>query len=235
MGPTAPSADKDHSSTLTKSLAGLALKEPPTESEPEFKADQFEDPNELYLAFKLLVEGVHKIWKVVGQIWAGSVAAALATNTAINFARQLEQDFSGVLEKYGGFEKIYKGWWSAVCRSYGYDVYHSEKPGDDMNFLAYDDADIVMFPTYLLLTSLFLVVQDDLEMILICKPGHLGKVDYFSDWNSKAPWKKYQSDKALLLEVLGSLTAVIRLAGDKKKGVLAEDAFIRGLRIAIET
>ncbi|KAK8170770.1 hypothetical protein BKA80DRAFT_305670 [Phyllosticta citrichinensis] len=225
MGPTAPSADKDHSSTLTKSLAGLALKEPPTESEPEFKADQFEDPNELYLAFKLLVEG--------GKY--RSVAAALATNTAINFARQLEQDFSGVLEKYGGFEKIYKGWWSAVCRSYGYDVYHSEKPGDDMNFLAYDDADIVMFPTYLLLTSLFLVVQDDLEMILICKPGHLGKVDYFSDWNSKAPWKKYQSDKALLLEVLGSLTAVIRLAGDKKKGVLAEDALIRGLRIAIET
>ncbi|KAK8179011.1 hypothetical protein BC567DRAFT_284952 [Phyllosticta citribraziliensis] len=202
------------------------------EFEPEYKADQFEDPLEVYFAFRCLLEDVHKIRKAVAEIWVGfkggkyrSVSAALATNTAIDFARQLEQDISGALENCGGFEKIYCAWWFAICDGKGYDVDYRQKPGDDMNFITYDDADPVMFPTYLLLKNFLSVVQEDPKMIPISKPGYFGKVDYTGDWNSKAPRKKYESDKVLLPELLDSLMALIRMAGEKEKG----------LRIAVET
>ncbi|KAK8235720.1 hypothetical protein HDK90DRAFT_466052 [Phyllosticta capitalensis] len=247
---------EDRASKLTNSFSALAVQEPAEsqpdasstngmaepEPEPEFEADQFEDPNELYIAFKLLVEDVHSIRKAVKEIWAGygggkyrSVAAALATNTAIDFARGLEEDISPVIEKYGGFKKIYIGWWHAICNTQGHGVNERQEPGDDMNFLAYDDADTVMFPTFRLLESFLDVVKEDLSTIPIAKPGFYGRVDYTGDWESKTSRQKWQSDKSLLLQVLGSLSAVIRLAGNGGQGVLAEDELIRGLSIAIKT
>ncbi|KAK7515334.1 uncharacterized protein IWZ02DRAFT_507422, partial [Phyllosticta citriasiana] len=99
--------------------------------------------------------------------------------------RRLEQDISEVLSKYGGCERIFSAWCFAICRSLGCDMDHRQKLEDDMNFLACDHADAVIFPTFLLLISFPPVVQDDPKMTPISKPGHLGKVDDTGDLNSE--------------------------------------------------
>ncbi|KAK8195700.1 uncharacterized protein BKA78DRAFT_342461 [Phyllosticta capitalensis] len=239
-------------SDLANSFAGLMVEEPSQEFlnapaptpdvavEPEFKSDQFEDPNEVFLAFKLLMEDFSTIRNAVAQIWedhmAGkhrSVAAALATNMAIDFARKMEEDMADLVERFGGFDQVYRVWWSAICQDRGYSENHREKEGDALNFRAYEEANTAMLPAHLMLTKFISLVPSDPKS----SPdiGMPGPIDYASDWKSKTPREKYLHDEALLNQVLASLVSAIRVPGHRNKGLPGEDELIRGLRVAIET
>ncbi|KAK8237586.1 hypothetical protein HDK90DRAFT_464452 [Phyllosticta capitalensis] len=210
------------------------------ESDLEYKADQFEDPEELDLAFKLLAEDFANIRNTVTKLWKrytnGTmriIAPALATNTAIDIARRLELDITQVLEKHGGFEKVYNERWLQICQRRGKSWEHREQSGDEINFELYKDADKFMFPTYLTMRAFLPLVQSDPKSTCFNKTGTWGEIDRNSNWNTMRARKKFQSDKALLMEILTASTALIRL-GDPK-GLTAEDEFIRGLRTMIET
>ncbi|KAK8254353.1 hypothetical protein IWZ00DRAFT_569551 [Phyllosticta capitalensis] len=211
-------------------------------SKPEFKAPIHEDPFEAYLALNLLIDDFNTIRRAVDDIWNGYkegkhtlIAAALTTNTAIDFARELEQDFSDVIERNGGFEEMYSVWWSLVCDECGIDPDHREiRMGGAFDLLTYETADAVMWLAYILLKQFISGLKPN--VIPVTKRGHWGPIDLSGDWDAKRPQEKFQFDLALIFETFGSLVALIRLAQDKGLDSLAvEDELIRGLRIATET
>lgn len=215
--------------------------EPELELEPEFEVDIWEDTGEAYLAFFLLIQDFFEIRKAVADIWSkfaagkySSVAAALATNTAIDFARRLEQEFAGVevIKRNGGIENAHRMWFAAMCDGRGPDPFYNEQLDDPFNFNFYDDAESVMLPAHVLLLSFLQCVQS--ETITVRKPDHVEPIDPTGTWDSKTPRQKFEHDKALLFQFLGPLTALLKVCS-KESAIPAEDEVIRGLRIVIET
>ncbi|KAK7524881.1 hypothetical protein IWZ03DRAFT_430260 [Phyllosticta citriasiana] len=83
----------------------------PERPPPDFEAEMLDDFYEMTLASSMLQYDLMLIRQVIKNLWVGykygyydTIAVSLVTNTAIDFARALENDLSASMEKYGGFK-----------------------------------------------------------------------------------------------------------------------------------
>ncbi|KAK8237763.1 hypothetical protein HDK90DRAFT_203747 [Phyllosticta capitalensis] len=232
-------------------FSGLSIEEPsqrfeeapdvviPKRPLPDLAALQQQEEQEAYLAFSLLIEDFRKIRKALQEdIWGEfkigyyhALSAALVSNTAIDFARQLEQDMSDVLKKHGGAAKMLEKIWNDTCRNKRQDPDRRERPTDDLNFKVYEEAEDLMIPAYQLLDSFSKEVRSG--NIPINGPRDYGRYDPKSDRGSKSARAKYQEDKSLLMQFLPTL-AVFCLE-THPNGALVEDELTRGLRMVFKT
>ena len=103
----------------------------------------------------------------------------------------------------------------------------SERPDDEINFTIYDDAEPLLFPTYMLLWS-FNTIQGEPGpgMVPLFDTGHIGVYDASSDRASKSLREKFKEDQVILLKVLTDfcILSIGRISNP------AEDEMIRGMR-----
>lgn len=208
------------------------------EKKPEvnYEAERFQDIEEAYFGFGLLLEDFRNLRKVVLYTWGGYlyglfdlVSASLVTNTAIDIARQMQEDIQQLFDKYGGSAELLGAFYAGMCAIEGEDPEFRERPSDDMNFRMYDSAESVYLPVFMLLNSFSVLVERD--NLLPFKPGYYGTFDRASDRSTKSARDKFKEDKIVLLEILSEFLTLHRTMPPQP----FEDEFTRGLRMMFDT
>lgn len=243
---------KETSSSLPNLFAGLTVEqpdeslsvhavpqaEPSSSSDPqeEYTAGQEQDIEEVYFAVHCLFNDLDNIRRYLMQVWQGYkvgafdlVAASITTNTAIDFAKRLQDDFKETFPQHTDFEQHIKVLYVQQCLAYGEDYRYKERPDDEMNFNIYTKVEPLMFSTYMLLSSFIDVIES--TSLPIYKTGHFGTYNASSNRSQKSARDKFREDKIVLLEVLPEFCVLARYP----KTIPAEDNFTCGMREMIKT
>ncbi|POS76706.1 hypothetical protein DHEL01_v204908 [Diaporthe helianthi] len=215
----------------------------PTKTNMVYEAEaaarlDFEDA---VFAFALMIDDLNKIRQEIRNIWAfyrdGSIelaAAAVATNTAVDLARNLADEIDPLLRPHGGFWKIAQKFYIIVTATKGFISFDgAEFDGKSWKFdfdpKTYDIADSTFFGTYHMLDGFMAILQPG--KLPLFKPGHFGIYDPKSDWSRKTGPEKWQEDKILLMEACTDLMTIIRTLPQWP----VEDELLRGMREMDET
>lgn len=200
--------------------------------EPDYEAEKVQSLEEQYLATHCLFQDVRYIRSFLRQTWAsyrdgglGLVAVSITTNTAIDFVRNIEQDFLRQFPNKSDYESIMKIFYSAQCLHRGHDPSDKQRPDDTFNYDVHDLAEEVMLPTYIVLEGLQNVINPG--CLPIYKPGHFGTRNTRTNWTTKSPREKVHDDSLVLMEAFPDLMLMTMITS---KSPLAEDELIRGIR-----
>lgn len=204
---------------------------PRAAAEPHYEAERLHNFEEQYIAAHCLFEDVKNIRRFLRTLWGSYLdgmditAISVTTNTAIDFIRNLEQDYQRQFPEHSNFEKILRPFYCAQCLTRGGDP-NKKVSGDPFNFAVYDLAEECLLSTYVILES----VQDVISPghLPLYKPGHFGKRDMSCDWFQKPPREKFQDDKLVMLEAFPDLMLMAMMT---EKAPLVEDDLIRGFRV----
>ncbi|EZF52372.1 hypothetical protein H103_04532 [Trichophyton rubrum CBS 288.86] len=209
---------------------------PESGSDATYEAERVQDINEMYSAFCLIIQDYRAFRIAIQETWLGYrhgvfdlVSASIMTNTALEFARQLEKDAAPLFDKFGGSAMVMEAVFLAQCHNMGEDKDFRELPGDDLNFRVWEAATEIFFPTYMFLQGFVPMVSKDNMPVI--KPGYYGVYDPTSDRTNKTPREKFQEDKVILTEHSTEFALLCICAPD----LLAEDELTRGLMEAFQT
>ncbi|KAL1615821.1 hypothetical protein SLS56_011687 [Neofusicoccum ribis] len=156
-------------------------------------------------------------------------AAAITTNTALEFARRLEEDAAGLFEKHGGMKHMLHVWYMATCQEQSKDPNYRAQPGDALNFEVYDAVTPFMWPTYQHLHAFVKLVGP--TNIPIYKEGFYGTYGPSSDRRKKTAKQKHQEDTIILMSLLPEFALLCRM----RDTLPIEDELVRGLHAAFTT
>jgi hypothetical protein len=208
-----------------------------TSKEPQYEVEPIHELSEVYLAIHCLFEDLARLRNFITQTWGGYrvgavdlVTGSIATNTAIDLARRIEEEFIKAFPEYSDPEQISGIFFVAQCVTAGEDPSYRERPDDPFNFRVYEIANACLMTTEALLTSFADVLQ--INHLPIMKPGYFGDYGATGEWNDKSPREKFQDDKIVLSEALPEFVVI---AKGTDSSILGEDEFTRALRPFIKT
>jgi hypothetical protein len=203
---------------------------PVSTTQTQFGVEQVPDIEEVYFAVHCLFNDLDNIRRYLQQVWKGYeqgvfdlVAASITTNTAMDFARRLQEDFIETFPQHTDFEQHLKVLFVQLCLAADQSPAFRERPDDEMNFAVYEDAEPIFFPTYLLLLSFSDVIQPG--QLPIYKPGHYGVYDPRSDRSLKSSREKFREDRVILLGILPDFCVFAFRHGS----IPSEDEMTRGI------
>ncbi|CAM1509648.1 Fc.00g033870.m01.CDS01 [Cosmosporella sp. VM-42] len=204
-----------------------------------YEAEPHTSLEDALFALTVLMDDLNRIRSRIEWIWSNHTdgifdlaASAVATNTAISFARGLIEEVSPILDKQvGGAWRVLNKFYLLFCLSKGYEPEQAflENSQDNFNYDLYDMANECYLVAFRFLNS-FVDVLDPRELPLI-KEGMFGKYDASSDRASKTGRQKHQEDQILLMEYFTELMTVIRVIHDYP----VEDEFLHGMRVLEKT
>jgi hypothetical protein len=240
-GSTAPSSSRQ---CLSTAFAALHLYEPsqqfldaPDVALPAPQYDIAEDEAGLeegaQVAFGALLQDVLLLREEVNTLWGVKyshrtfhlAAFAVATNTAIDLARKMEEEATPILDRFGGVAKFLGDHYHTAASAEGLDPSHRVADGDDINIDAYDISKRTMFEAYHLLDLFRKACPEDPEMPPLYNGQPYGWCD--PDEVHLSAREKYDRDCAGFSEIV-SETAIL---GRKLKWSNVQDEFTRGVRL----
>ena len=201
------------------------------ETGPRYQAQRSQSIEEEYLALHCLFQDVFGVRSFIRQVWQRYLggmdlaATAVTVNTAINFVRDLEQDFQTQFPGKTDYESMARLFFIAQCVNRGQDPGFKERPGDLFNFKVYDLVAGVMMNTFTTVSSLQDVLQPGI--VPVYKSGHFGYRDKSTAWSEKSPRAKFHDDQLTLFEAFPDLVTLSRVRGFSPP---SEDELIRGVR-----
>lgn len=204
-----------------------------TAATPNYKAETLQGLNDALFLFSLFMNDMKGLQNVILNMWANVltrsvdlVSASMATNTAIDLVRRIEDEITPVLNRQdSGPMSFYEAYLNMIVVTSGHDLFYREEPDDDSNFHAYAVLEDHFYNIHELLISFRRAITESIESSE-SKFSYLGTYDMNSDWDTKSNREKYAEDKAILWELLLDLFISRCSATDFE----AEDELIQGLR-----
>lgn len=205
-----------------------------------YEAEAAIDFEDAIFAFAMMVDDLNKIRQEIIHIWAGYrdgtfelAAAAVATNTAVDLARNLAEEIHPLLRPHD-FWQIARKFYIIVAGTKGFCPFLSvdtDAASQEFTFdpETYDIADSTFFGTYYLLNGFMAILQP--ERLPLFKPGHFGTYEPQSDRDKKSRTEKWQEDETLVMELCSDLMTIIRTLPQWP----VEDELLRGIREMDET
>lgn len=240
----------NNSVELSNMFAGLDVEEPSEEflnglppsraaetvSSPEtdeYEVEQSDDIYEVLLARHAFMTDMNRFRDFVRETWClyktfatTLEAAAIATNTALDLARGLDEEYqkhcpTSAADLIGPF-------FAVQCILHGEDPDYRELPDDPTNLRMYDIADCSFVLVYSLLNSYAALMKPG--SMPQYKPGFYGSYDACSDRSKKSGRQKWEEDQIILLEILSDFFVISQLTP-----LPAEDEITRSLRSFMST
>lgn len=199
----------------------------------EYEAEPMTSYEDVMYAVGVLINDLNKIRARIDWIWSNYktglfdlAASAIATDTAIDLARNMMADVMPLTEAHGGAWKILNRYFQVQVMIQGHDLedaFDDNGPTDNFNYDMYDLGVGTFLLAYRHVDAFARVLQPG--NIPIFKDGHFGWYDASSDRQSKTGRQKFQEDVALLMPFFAELMAVARSVGDYP----VQDEFPRGM------
>lgn len=199
------------------------------------------DVEDAIFAFAMVVHDLNNIRQEIRHIWAGYrdgifelAAAAVATNTAVELARNVAEEIDPLLRPHGGFWKIARKFYIIVAGAKDFSsLFSVDADAASQKFTfdpeTYDVADSTFFGTYHMLDRFMAVLQPG--RIPLFKPGHFGTCDPQIDQDKKSRTEKWREDEILVMELCTELVVITRNLPQWP----VEDELLRGMREMDET
>ncbi|KAJ8113462.1 hypothetical protein ONZ43_g5150 [Nemania bipapillata] len=190
-----------------------------------------------FFALNAAINDMDRVRARIQWIWSNYkrgvfdlVAAAIATNTAIELVRNLLDDIVPLLARHGGVGEMLHRFYALQCLEEGWSADNFTVGADkDFHYETYDIGNKTYFTVYRLLLAFIDVLQPG--RIPLYKEGTFGYYDPTSDRSRKTGWEKYTDDRALLMPFFTELMTVIRGMSDWP----AKDAFLHGMEELSQT
>ncbi|KAI3557930.1 hypothetical protein CABS03_00006 [Colletotrichum abscissum] len=172
-----------------------------------------------------LREEILQLWTEYKSGDRDLAAVSIATNTALQLARNMEQEIATSMEKLGGAMETIQMFYEAACAAQGQDPLDKQW-GDDLNFNCYQDASDLYFTTLSLLHA-FSSSESSSNI-----PNYNGKFGWYNDKKrGTTARERWAEDKAALLEVFADQTMLFQLF----RGSPVQDEFTKGLKYVMDT
>lgn len=194
--------------------------------------DSFEDA--LFIFISIIQEtfdlrqSINELWHQAAANNLDLAAVAVATNTAIELCKELEEGLTPLFDKHGGVKGLMNAWYMRLCLMMNIDPFLEECSEDVINPAAYDVADSIMYNS---MNVLILFKKVYSPIIVQGYNGHFGWYDETMDTSTASNRVKLSQDCSALLEILPDLVLSSKIF--KEKAV--EDHFARGVNWMIET
>lgn len=209
-------------------VPGLTYQRPPTKDDEDATYEANIPSEGAFLAFVIMMDDVCRLRSMVKWIWKNYLgghielaSASLATNTAMELARDLMEEVMPLLSQYDTVSLIVIHF-KHLCRSRGVPDTDTKTnhPKDNFNYDLYDIAEETLLNAGRML-EFFLPT---LNRGQILSPTNEYEYDPASDRSKKSGRQKFKEDKCLLLEFLSELT-IVNVAAD----YIIRDGFQAGL------
>ncbi|KAL7940627.1 hypothetical protein V8C42DRAFT_223156 [Trichoderma barbatum] len=183
------------------------------------------------VAFTMMMNDINDIRSRIRWIWENYKkglftlsGAAVATDTAIDLARNVTEEVNPLFKDHNGIQGMIHSFFRYRCRLEGYkenDLYSSEV--DNFNYDLYEIADEIYMNAFRILDSF--AGNFGPSDVPIYKDGTFGTYDPISDRDLKTGKQKFTEDKILLMEFFTELITVARRIPDYP----VKDGFIHGM------
>ncbi|GAP88697.1 hypothetical protein SAMD00023353_3300010 [Rosellinia necatrix] len=258
----APQASADGQETqdaLTNRFAGLSVYEPseaflnmPDVERPQpaktagddelgatYEAERLNAFEDVIFALTALMDDLNRfrerinwIWTAYGQGLFDLCAAAIATNTAIDLARNLMDEITPDLDAHGGAWKMLQKFHMMQCMMEGHGLealLDNAGSTDNFNYKLYDAGIGQFLQVYNMVDAFSRVIEPN--QLPLYKEGMFGTYDPQSNRNAKTGYEKFHEDRALLMPFFTELMTVCVSVTDYP----VEDEFLRGMAEMQET
>ncbi|CAJ2500263.1 Uu.00g031160.m01.CDS01 [Anthostomella pinea] len=202
----------------------------PKTPELEYIAESDKSTDEAIFALTALFDDYELLRTEITSLWAKYVAGSLdlaavsvATNTAFEIARALEDDIQPILENNGGSERLVYTYFEALSSARGVEIMPKQRPYDAFNLEAYDIAKICLVNTQATLNRYR--ADNPPNTTFIIYDGVFGWYDEALGASGETNRRKDEQDTTGLLEILTGLHFLCSHLG---KG-LVEDEMVRGM------
>lgn len=213
--------------------ADAALSKFAVEKDMVYEAEHQTSLVDAVIAFHLLFLDLKKIQNQVRWIWTNLkdgnfdvAAAALATNSAIDLARNLIDEIQPALNGHSMYS-LGSAFHLAYCEKNGFDE-KAATDGPGSNHVAYELADYTYMNAYSLLESCLGVYEP--ERLPLYKPGVFGHYDPTLDRSRMPEAKKFNEDLIIIMEMFTELVTVSKI-----DNYPVEDEMMRGMKEALKT
>ncbi|KAK1613492.1 hypothetical protein BDP81DRAFT_336918 [Colletotrichum phormii] len=194
-----------------------------------YMAEEDDSDTAALFMYTAYLKDLGRLRKEILQLWAeyksgdrDLAAVSIATNTALQLARNMEQEIAPSMEKLGGAMIVIQMFYEAACAAQGQDPLDKQW-GEDLNFNCYDDASDLYFTTLSLLYA-FSNTNPDI-------PNYSGKFGWYNDKKrGTSARERWAEDKAALLEVFADQTMLFQLL----RGSPVHDEFTKGLKALLD-
>ncbi|KAI1124433.1 hypothetical protein F5Y10DRAFT_30607 [Nemania abortiva] len=177
-----------------------------------------------------LRERIKWIWTAYGQGIFDLCSAAIATNTAIDLARNLMDEITPDLDAQGGAWKMLQKFHMVQCMIEGHppealfnNEFDNHGSTDNFNYKLYDAGIGQFLQVYNMVDAFSRVIEPN--QLPLYKEGMFGTYDPKSNRNAKSGYEKFHEDRALLMPFFTELMTVCVSVTDYP----VEDEFLRGM------
>ncbi|KAK4168249.1 hypothetical protein QBC43DRAFT_201563 [Cladorrhinum sp. PSN259] len=213
--------------------ANPAAPKPTLQDDIVYEAEPQTSSTDAMMAYYMLFNDLKKIQNEVRQIWAtfqqgffDAAAAAIATNTAVDLARNIIDEVLPILKGHSMY-KLGSRLHAAFCVSQGYDL-EAAIDAHRSNYVAYNLANYTYMNAYMLLESCLKVY--DPNHLPLYKPGTFGYYDPTLDRSKLSGAEKFNEDQVLVLEMFTDLVTVGLI-----DNYPVHDKMMRGMKEALKT
>jgi hypothetical protein len=227
---------EEPSEALQEATTATPAKSQTEASDVHYQAERLEGVREDFLAFHLLLSDLSKLRAEVERTWEAYqqglldlVTVSITTNTAVDLARSLEEEYKDLFARRGGVDHMLASFYHAQCAAANTTEDHKERFGDDMNMKMYKTADAIFWIPFVLISSFLDVVEPG--YLPEIRKGHFGIRDATSNRSKKTTREKLNEDKILIMEMLPEFL-VLTIGVEQSP---AEDEMTRLLRTTFKT
>ncbi|KPM42245.1 hypothetical protein AK830_g4351 [Neonectria ditissima] len=204
-------------------------------TDTEYTVEEDESAEDAIFALVALLGDYSRLRKEIKSLWADYqanrldlAAAAVATNTAFELARSMEDEILPIMSKHGGKDDLLTAYFVGLCKLFGIDALANKQPGDGYNLKAYNLAQLCLVNTISLLTGYAKANPGDL--LINNYNGKFGWYDEELGADGETNRAKWNQDKTAISEVLPDLNF---LSSNLGTGAV-EDELIRGMGALME-
>lgn len=204
---------------------------PPPASQTKYVAEQATSYMDLTFAVTALLDDYAQLRTEIRNLWvehaAGRLdlaAVSVATNTAFELARSMEDDVVPLLEQSGGMHVFLTKYFHSLCKASGLDSMAKEHPRDPYNLDAYDIADVCFMNTLTLVHSFIASAMPESAAF----QDYNGKFGWYNDAHAglaQSNRQKWTQDMTAVLELMPDLSFLV----SKLRHLSVVDELTRGL------
>jgi hypothetical protein len=205
---------------------------PKSATDLKYTVKQDESREDAVFALVVLLGDYSRLRQEIKSLWADYkanrldlAAAAVATNTAFELARSMEDEIMPIVSKHGSAGDIATLYFMGLCKASGIDALDNKQPGDAYNLEAYNLAQLCLINTTSLLTSY--ANSNSGDLIINNYNGKFGWYDEELGAEGETNRAKWDQDKTAMMEVLPDLQF---LSSNLGTGAV-EDELIRGIGV----
>ncbi|KAM5380809.1 hypothetical protein ACJZ2D_003333 [Fusarium nematophilum] len=187
--------------------------------------------NHAVFALTTLLDDYDRLSRMIRSLWIRRhsdsldlAAISVATNTAFELARSMEEDIKPLLDKHDGGANLLTAYFAGLCEESGIRVDVREQPGDTYNLKAYGLAKQCLANGISLLTSYASSISGA-DNIINTYNGKFGWYDEALGDSGATNRAKWSQDSTAFMEIMSDLHF---LSSNMGRGAI-EDEIIRGI------